>query len=186
MVAPAPTRRCAEVADGPPLDRARIIECLDEHEVEYLIVGGIGAQLHGATRPTADFDSLPSTSKENLARLAAAMKELNAYLRVEGLSDEDARSLPTRLDEESLARMDISTWRTDAGDLDVLTAIPTRTGGRAFYDDLSERATRMQVAGAAVWVASLPDRIASKEWADRPKDREALPELRQLTGEASE
>lgn len=56
MVAPAPTRRCAEVADGPLLDRVRIIECLDEHEVEYLIVGGIGAQLHGATRPTADFD----------------------------------------------------------------------------------------------------------------------------------
>lgn len=114
------------------------------------------------------------------------MKELNAYLRVEGLSDEDARSLPTRLDEESLARMDTSTWRTDAGDLDVLTAIPTRTGGRAFCDDLLERATRMQVADAVVWVASLSDIIASKEWADRPKDREALPELRQLTCEAGE
>lgn len=171
---------------GPSLDRARIIECLDEHGVEYLVVGGIGAQLHGATRPTADFDSLPLTSKENLRRLASAMKELNAYLRVEGLTDEEARALPTRLDEESLGRMDISTWRTDAGDLDVLTAIPTRDGGRAFYDDLSRRATRMQVAGAVVWVASLADIIASKEWADRPKDREALPELRQLTENAGE
>ncbi len=170
------------MAGGPPLDRARIIECLDEHDVQYLVVGGIGAQLHGATRPTADFDSLPATSKENLARLAAAMRDLNAFLRVEGLDDDEARALPTRLDEESLARMDISTWRTDAGDLDVLTAIPTRDGGRAFYDDLAGRATPMQVAGAVVRVASLPDIIASKEWADRPKDRDALPELRRLTG----
>ena len=57
------------MTEGPPLDRARIIECLDDHGVEYLVVGGIGAQLHGATRPTADFDSLPSTSKENLGRI---------------------------------------------------------------------------------------------------------------------
>ena len=56
------------MADGPLLDRARIIEYLDAHGVEYLIVGGVGAQLHGAKRPTADFDSLPSTSKENLRR----------------------------------------------------------------------------------------------------------------------
>ncbi|MBX3313948.1 MAG: hypothetical protein KF906_06480 [Actinobacteria bacterium] len=110
------------------------------------------------------------------------MRELNAFLRVEGLDDDETRALPTRLDEESLARMDISTWRTDAGDLDVLTAIPTRDGGRAFYDDLAVRATPMQVAGAVVRVASLPDIIASKEWADRPKDREALPELRRLSG----
>ena len=156
-----------------------------EHEVQYLVVGGIGAQLHGATRPTADFDSLPSTPRENLARLAAAMKELNAFLRVEGLDDDEARELPTRLDEVSLARMDISTWRTDAGDLDVLTAIPTRDGGQAFYDDLAGRATRVQVAGVLVRVASLADIIASKEWADRPKDRDALPELRRLSNDAT-
>jgi hypothetical protein len=32
-------------------------------------------------------------------------------------------------------------------------------------------------------VADLQDVIASKEWADRPKDREALPELRGLLAE---
>ncbi len=108
------------------------------------------------------------------------MHELNAYLRVGGLSDEEARALPTRVDADSLARMDISTWRTDAGDLDVLTAIPTRDGGRAFYDDLATRATRIDIGEVTVHVAALSDIIASKEWADRPKDREALDELRRL------
>lgn len=50
----------------PLLDRDRIIECLSRHRVEYLLVGGIGAQMHGAGRPT-----------ENLDRLASAMRELS-------------------------------------------------------------------------------------------------------------
>ena len=168
------------MADDSPLDRDRIIECLSRHEVEYLLVGGIGAQMHGATRPTRDFDSLPATSKENLDRLASAMRELNARLRVEGMTDEESRALPLPLDAESLARMDVSTWRTDAGDLDVLTAIPTRDGGRARYDELAVRAERVEIGGVVVMVAGLDDIIASKESANRTKDREALIELREL------
>jgi hypothetical protein len=149
--------------------------------VDYLLVGGIGAQMHGAVRPTGDFDSLPATSKENLDRLAGAMREeLNARLRVEGMTDEESRALPLPIDAESLARMDISTWRTDAGDLDVLTAIPTRDGGRARFEELVARSERVEVGGVVVMVAGLEDIIASKEWADRPKDREALVELRAL------
>jgi hypothetical protein len=37
-----------------------------------------------------------------------------------------------------------------------------------------------EVAGTAVVVANLDVIIASKEWANRPKDLLALPELRQL------
>ncbi len=136
--------------------------------------------MHGAVRPTRDFDSLPATSKENLDRLAAAMRELNARLRVEGMTDEESRSLPLPIDAESLARMDISTWRTDAGDLDVLTAIPTREGGRARFEELVARSERVEVDGVVVMVAGLDDIIASKESADRPKDQEALVELREL------
>jgi hypothetical protein len=168
------------LADEPLLDRDRIIECLSRHRVEYLLVGGIAAQMHGAIRPTGDFDSLPATSKENLDRLASAMRELDARLRVEGMTDEESRALPLPIDAESLARMDISTWRTDAGDLDVLTAIPTRDGGRARFTELVERSERVEIGGLVVMVAGLDDIIASKEWADRPKDRDALVELREL------
>lgn len=111
------------------------------------------------------------------------MRELNARLRVDGLTDEGSRALPLPLDAESLVRMEISTWRTDAGDFDVLMGIPTLTGDRASYDDLVTRAERVQVGGVVVMVASLDDIIASKQWANRPKDREALVELRELRGE---
>ena len=144
------------------VDWLTITECFDRHGVEYLIVGGVGAQLHGATRPTSDFDSLPKTSGENLDRLGIALRELGAYLRVEGLTDEEARALPVHLDGATLARMDISTWRTDAGDLDVLTAIPTRDGGRSRYEDLLVRASSVDFGGVPVRVAALEDIIASK------------------------
>lgn len=168
------------MSDAPELDRARILEVLDRHEVDYLVVGGVGAQLYGATRLTSDFDSLPATTGENLARLAAALRELNAFLRVSGLSDNEARSLPTRIDTLALSRLEISTWRTDAGDLDVLTVLRRRDGTRVSYAELVERATNVNVGGIMVHLAALDDIIASKEFADRPKDRDALVELRQL------
>lgn len=79
-------------------------------------------------------------------------------------SDDEARSLPTPLDGLRLSTMDISTWRTDAGDLDILTALPTRDGGRATYEQLVARAAHVDLAGVGVLVASLDDIIASKEW----------------------
>ena len=108
------------------------------------------------------------------------MRELNARLRVHGLTDAEASQLPTQLNKDTLARMEISTWRTDAGDLDILADIPGADGRPVRFDDLFTRAEVQDLHGIAVLVANLADVIASKEWADRPKDREALPELREL------
>jgi len=170
--------------EPPALDLRRLLTTLDRHKVDYVLVGGVAAIAHGAMRPTTDLDCLARRSRENFGRLADAMRELNARLRVEGLADEDAARLPVQLDADTLGRMEISTWRTDAGDFDVLTDIPARDGHRLRYDDLIGRSEIQDVHGIAVRVAALEDVIASKEWADRPKDREALPELRDLAADA--
>ncbi len=147
-------------AEQSPLDIDRLLGTLERHQVEFVVVGGVAAIAHGAIRPTADLDCLARRSGENLERLAAAMRELNSRLRVEGVSDEDAAMLPTRLDTETLGRMEISTWRTDAGDFDVLTDIPARDGHRLRYDELIGRAAVQEVHGIAVQVAALEDVIA--------------------------
>ncbi len=167
-------------AEPPPLDIDHILATLQHHHVEFVLVGGVAAIAYGAVRPTADLDCLARRSAENLERLAAAMRDLNARLRVKGLSDDEAARLPTPIDKETLGRMEISTWRTDAGDFDVLTDLRARDGRRLRYEELIGRAETQDVGGIAVHVAALDDVIASKEWADRPKDREALPELREL------
>jgi hypothetical protein len=70
--------------------------------------------------------------------------------------------------------MEISTWRTDAGDLDVLTDIPDRDGRHMRYAELIGRASELQLDGMVVRVAALED-VTSKEWANRPKDRTPFP-----------
>ena len=52
-------------------------------------------------------------------------------------------------------------------------------------EDLLVRASSVDFGGVPVRVAALEDIIASKEWADRPKDRAALEELRRLAADDS-
>src|SRR6266540_2614359 len=101
-------------AEPPPLDIARVIAVLDRHGVEYILVGGAAAQAHGAQRLTKDVDCLAQRGAENLERLAGALRELNARLRIAGLTDDEAAALPVQIDRETLGRMEISTWRTIA------------------------------------------------------------------------
>jgi hypothetical protein len=77
--------------------------------------------------------------------------------------------------------MMIGAWRTSAGDLDILREIPS--GNRHHpnsCDELVRRASSREYLGCTIYVADLGDIITTKEIAGRPKDREALPELRAL------
>lgn len=96
---------------------------------------------------------------------------------MQGLSDEEAAALTVPLDGAWLGSQEISTWRTDAGDFDVLCNMPARDGTRQRYEDLVGRAEQVEMYSSVVKVAALDDIIASKQWANRPKDIEALPEL---------
>ena len=62
-------------------DAEPILSVLDRHGVEYVIVGGYAARMHGSTRPTRDVDVTPATTGEDLDRLAAALRELDAPCR---------------------------------------------------------------------------------------------------------
>ena len=89
-------------------------------------------------------------------------------------------ALPVVLDARALGQMEISTWRTDAGDLDVLRHLRDESGGRLDYHELEVRSTSVEVIGVDVRLAGLKDIVASKRFAGRDKDRLALPELEQL------
>lgn len=164
----------------PTLDLPRLVQTLDRHGVEYVMVGGAAAIGYGVRRATEDLDCVPRRDTANLQRLADAMRELGARVRAEGLSDEEAKQLPVILDARTIGGPEISTWMTDAGALDVLANIPDRTGGRLAYDRLAEAAEILDAGDVQIRVAGLDHIIASKEWANRPKDHEALGELRAL------
>ncbi len=166
--------------DGPPHDLPRLIATLDRHGVEYLIVGGAAGYAYGVQRPTDDADCVVRREKANLDRLAGALRELHARLRVGGMSDEEARELPVQIDATTLDLAGMSTWMTDAGPFDVLAGLEAPDGRLVAYDELAARATLLRGDGFTIRAAALEDIIAAKERANRPKDHETLPELRAI------
>jgi hypothetical protein len=61
-------------AEGGIPNVARLVEVLDRHGVEYLVIAGVAAPAYGAARQTQDFDCLVRRSAENFNRLASAMR----------------------------------------------------------------------------------------------------------------
>ena len=141
-------------------DPVLALQTLDRHGVRFVVIGGIGARLHGSPTVTRDTDICYERSPENLERLAAALEELGARLR--GV-DED---VPFLLDAKTLAAGDHFTFRTRAGDFDVL-GTPAGVHG---FDELGERATPFDIDGITVLVASIDDLIRMKRAAGRAKD----------------
>jgi len=162
--------------NAPELDAVVIFETLDRHEVEYILVGGFAALAYGATRVTYDVDVVPQNSDGNLGRLASALKELNAGARVEGFNE----PVPRPIDAHVL-RNELTTWRTDAGDLDVILWLPG-DGQTMPFEHLAETARKFDLgsSGATVAVATLDHIIESKVAVGRDPDLVALPELRAL------
>lgn len=147
---------------------------LGRHHVAYVVIGGMAAALWGSDLPrTTDVDITPAADRDNLVRLAAALADLGARLRVQGVPE----GVPAPLDAEALAGRSVLTLTTNHGPLDV-SFVPEGTSG---YADLATRATRRPLAGHdEVPVADLADVIASKAAAGRAKDLRQLPSLRRL------
>lgn len=164
--------------DPPSLNTGAILRALIDNQVEFVLVGGIASAGHGSTRLTKDLDVCPAWSDGNLDRLALALRSLGAMLKIgEGSVD----VIAVELDAAFIRRLEIGAWRTRAGDIDVLLGIPHESRWQlAQYAHLKEHAVAVEIEGTHVLIASLQDIVRSKEIADRPKDQEALPELRQL------
>ncbi len=167
----------------PNFDLKLLVGVLDKHGVDYVVVGGIGAMAHGADMQTQDLDCVVERSIDNLKRMAAALADLGATLRVSGMSDEEASSLKVPFNWEMLQRMALSTWSTLGGDLDLLSDIPGPGNKRVNYDDIAGKVVLIDLNGIALRVAPLQVIVESKEAANRAKDREGLPELYELLGD---
>lgn len=159
-------------------DPVAILRVLDEHGVQFVVVGGIAARLRGAPLLTQDVDVTPSRSPLNLERLVGALEELDARLR----TAPEPNGVPFPFDPGLLQSSNVWTLVTRFGDLDLVMS-PAGTEG---YADLSRDAEDLRVSTdpeLTVSVISLADVIRSKEAAGREKDRAALPLLRRTLEE---
>jgi hypothetical protein len=135
----------------------RILELLEQHAVEYVVVGGVAAVLQGAPVTTFDIDALIKVDPENIDRLAKVLALLNArYREHHGLR-------PTTAD---LAAGGHFLLMTDSGPFDVLGYI----GNGKRYEDVVDSARRMSIGDMTVRVLCIESLIADKKALGREKD----------------
>jgi len=135
-------------------------------------VGGVAAILEGAPITTLDLDIVCRLDDENLRRLATLLEELDARYR-----DPAGREIRPNL--ERLRSNQVNLLDTRLGPLDVMQTIGPGWG----WSDLIDRSHSLRVSDLEVRVLELPSIIASKEVADREKDRAMLPVLRRCLEE---
>ena len=144
-----------------------LLQRLVARGVDFVVIGGIAAILHGSSRATFDLDVCFATDEPNLRSLGEVLVGLEA--RLKGVDD----AVPFVPDAETLRRVEVLTLETAAGELDVLA----RPSGAARYDVLRRRADRYDLGGFSVLVASVDDLIAMKQAANRRKDQADVEEL---------
>lgn len=138
------------------------LEALLSHGVDFVLIGGLAARLHGSPTVTDDLDICHAKERANLERLASALSSMDARLR---LPDPEER-VDAILDGRFLAAVDNMTLVTDFGSLDLLAA----SAGIESYEELAARAVTMDLDGITVKVASIDDLMAMKRAAGRRKD----------------
>ena len=63
------------------VDFRGLLRALAAENVRFILVGGVAATVHGATRLTQDVDVVYERTDENIRRLVKAMEPLGPYLR---------------------------------------------------------------------------------------------------------
>ena len=142
-----------------PQDFSEFLKLLNDHHVEYLLVGGFAVAIHGYPRATADMDVWVARNRTNAERIVACLREFGF----------DMPDLTPELfeDPERIIRMGEAPLR-----IEILMDIDGVT-----FDECVVRAESQNVDGTLVPVISLNDLKENKRASGRAKDLDDLENL---------
>jgi len=153
-----------------PPDFDGIIRHFCSEGVEFVIIGGLAATLHGSAYITTDVDFCYNRSLQNLDRLARALTAIHATLR--GAPPD----LPFRPDASTLKAGLNFTFVTDMGDIDIFGEV----SGLGPFSEVVKEAEEVSLFGFPVRILTLDGLIRAKRAAGRRKDLTIVPELEAL------
>jgi predicted nucleotidyltransferase len=142
-----------------PQDFSEFLKLLNDHHVEYLLIGGFAVAMYGYPRATADMDVWVAQRRENAERIVQCLREFGF----------DTPDLTADLfnDPDRIIRMGEAPLR-----IEILTAIDG-----VEFDDCASRAETQTIEGIPVPVISLNDLKTNKRASGRPKDLDDLENL---------
>jgi len=132
-----------------------VFKSFQQHDVRYVVIGGIAAVLYGVPRATFDLDILIEASPQNVQRLIDAL--IDAGMGTATLTSSD-----------EILSNEITIFK-DRVRIDVQLSTP----GLQFETSWSKKQT-MQYQGQEFYVVSLEDLIRSKRAAGRDVDLEDI------------
>ena len=159
-------------------DYQSLLRQFAEKNLRYLIVGGVAVNLHGYPRFTNDIDILLALDQDNLAKMAAIMKERGYEQRlpisIQELGDTD--KVRTLMKEKGLVAYSFIHAEEPQFNIDVLV------GASMEFEKFTAHTMHADVWGLDVPVASIDDLIAMKQNSDREKDVQDVVALLELKG----
>jgi hypothetical protein len=154
---------------APPPGALPLLAKLEQHHIEYVLIGGIAAAVHGAAWSEDTIVIVPARFERNLDRLARALRDIGAKRR-DALEHESLA-----LNRAGLRQRNHWTLYTDLGALEIDFEPPATAG----HLDLFQEARRFALAPElGVEVAALADLIRIAEMRRSKADEAVLPVLR--------
>jgi len=145
------------------LDLSAILEGLLAADVEFILVGGLAAVVQGAPVTTMDVEIVHNRSSENVSRLIAFLKSIDAIYR----RPDDTVMEPNEIDISGMGHF---LFATRFGPLDVLAFIEQ---GKT-YEDLLEQTVAIEFRGHIIRVLKLRALIEFKKTTKDPADKQRL------------
>jgi predicted nucleotidyltransferase len=146
----------------------RLVSALADADVQFIIIGGVSAIIHGSVHTTNDIHIFYPRHGENVAHLTRALAPFHP--RPVDLP----AGLPFLWEESTLSNATLLTLQTDVGRIDLLAEV----SGLGSFEQVWAESPEVELYGCRVRTLNLL--IAAKRAAGRAKDLRVIPELESL------
>lgn len=146
-----------------------LLETLLKDDVDFVLIGGFAAVVHGSTLVTQDLDICAAITEEQVSKLRKALKDLNPRHRMNLNAKHSFLDYP-----QDLRGINNIYLETDLGILDILS----KTEPVGDFSEIKNRSMKISIYGYECNVICIDDLIRVKEKMKRPKDLQTAEELR--------
>jgi hypothetical protein len=151
-------------------------QSLHQHQVRYLVCGGVAINLYGIPRATADLDIILDFDENNLHNFLECVKEFGYQqglpISIMELSDQQKRMKLIR--EKNLIALSFFSSTFQIVTVDVLIDIPVD------FDTLWKNRSERNSTQTPLYLVSVEDLAQLKKYSNREQDRLDIESLKKL------
>lgn len=138
---------------------SQLLARLIQADVEFVLVGGLAASIHGSSLTTRDVDVCCRFTEANLMRIQSAVHDLHPVHRMRP-------DLPLALTSAQCTTLKNLYIKTDLGIIDCLGSV-LGVGG---YDEVASHSTTIELPVGTIRILEIDALIQAKEAMGRPHD----------------